>query len=106
MFGRRALLLICTIVGIMVRSDGRSLAANAMGQSGCSAVFAYKTRASDAYTYGLISVAQPPGLGGTMDLVVLLSVDGRVPKVITTIWHLRHAICCNTVCQSGVSGNR
>lgn len=73
--------------------DGRSLAANAMAQSGCSAVFAYKTRASDAYAYGLISVAQPPGLGGTMDLVVLLSVDGRVTKVIIIMQFTARNLC-------------
>lgn len=47
----------------------------------CGRVFAYKTRQRDAYSYGLISIVHPPTLGGTMDLMVLLSVVGRVPQV-------------------------
>lgn len=99
MFSRGALLLICTTCAILVRLvDGRTLAAaNALGRSGCSGVFAYKTRASVAYTYGLISVSEPPGLGGTMDLVVLMSLDGRVSKVIM-LFEGRDLIRARCVC--------
>lgn len=48
----------------------------------CPGIFEYQTRRSDQYKYAIVTIEHPPPLGTTLDLVVRISVEGRLFKVI------------------------
>lgn len=51
----------------------------------CPGVFEYLTRRNDLYKYAVVTIAHPPPLGTTLDLVVRISIEGRLFKVAFAI---------------------
>lgn len=51
----------------------------------CPGIFEYQTRRSDQYKYAVVNIEHPPPLGTTLDLVVRISIEGRLFKVICEI---------------------
>lgn len=64
-------------------ANGRTLV-DANHMRSCSSVFSYQIRPSDSYRFGLLNIDRPLASmlpDGTIDLKVLMQVDGIVPEV-------------------------